>query len=83
MLRCLALSKRALMFSAARTAGPCPCLWVDPEVGTRQWMPMLAVGPGCKGHVFGVRHNHEVVRIPANMDAAAVMQLHVVRDWAP
>jgi hypothetical protein len=32
-----------------------------------------------KGHVFGVRDNLQVIRVPAGVDAAAVVQFHAVR----
>ena len=56
------------MSRGAYSADPRACARVDPKVRTRQRMSVLAVRLGVEGHVFGVTDNHEVVRIPADMD---------------
>jgi hypothetical protein len=48
----LALPERSLTFRAARPADPRTRARVDPEIGTRQQMPMLAMRLDRKGHVF-------------------------------
>jgi hypothetical protein len=71
-----------LVLPEARPADPCSRPRVDPKVLTRQRVSMVALHLALVRQVLGVGDHLQVVRIPAGVDAAAVMELHAVRDRA-
>ena len=58
------------------------CPRVDPEVLARQWMPVLAMRLALEGQIFRMGNNLQVVRVPAGVDATAMMQLPILWDRA-
>jgi hypothetical protein len=74
------VTKRLLGRCVARPADPCSRPRVDPKVVTRKRVSMLAMRLAQVRQVLGMGDNLEVVRIPAGVHAAPVVELQAFRD---